>query len=422
MQELKIRNTCRLCGSRDMEIAFSLKASPIADAFVHQMDAPKQELYPLDLCFCNDCGHLQLIDVINPQILFKEYFFVTSSSLGLVGHFENYADNLIKQLNPTPGSLVIDIGSNDGTLLQFFKKFGMNVLGIDPAENIAEKANSQGIETIPSFFTTELAGSVKTKYGCAAIITANNVFAHADDMGAMAAGISLLLAEDGVFVFEVSYLVHIIERMLFDTIYHEHLCYHSVKPLVLFFKKYGMELIEVKYAETKGGSLHGMAQLKNGPKAISANVDELVRMEEQKGYDKINVYQRFYQAIEDVKKQLKNMLLKIKSRGESMAGYGSSQTCTTLSCHFEINVFFDFIADDNPDKHGLFSPGDHIPILPSNTLYEKNPDYVIILAWQYASPIIKRHETFIMNGGKFIVPLPTPLVVSKDNLDVWKNK
>ncbi|MBT3361718.1 MAG: methyltransferase domain-containing protein, partial [Rhodospirillales bacterium] len=265
-QPLRRRTTCRLCGDGDLEKVLALTPTPPANAFVSDDQlSEEQPVFPLDLFMCRACAHVQMLDVVDPAVLFENYVYVSGTSPVFVRHFEDYATTLIDRFDPPAGSLVVDIGSNDGTLLRFFQNAGLSGLGIDPAKGIARKATADGIETWGTFFDGEVARQIAAQKGTASIVTANNVFAHADDLGGIVDGVRHLLAPDGVFVFEVSYLVDVYENTLFDTIYHEHLAYHSVKPLARFFEARGMRLIEASRVDTHGGSLRAIAALADGP-------------------------------------------------------------------------------------------------------------------------------------------------------------
>ncbi|MBC8232336.1 methyltransferase domain-containing protein [bacterium] len=401
------RDNCRLCGGHNLELVLQLAPAPIADDYVSAARVGEvQETYPLDLYLCRTCGHAQLLNVVNPEVLFGEYVYLTSVSIGLVEHFRRYADALMCRVNLPQGAFVVDIGSNDGSLLRFFQERGMRVLGIDPAREIARQATESGIETLPTYFTSELACKIKQKYGPAAIVTANNVFAHIDNLGDVVEGVRELLASDGVFVFEVSYLVDIIQKTLFDTIYHEHLCYHAVKPLNSFFSRHGMQFIDVQRIPTKGGSLHGTVQLSGGSRPVSPSVGELIALESSLGLDCPEPFKTLATKLDRLKAQLLNLLSDLKSQGKTIAGYGASATVTTLIYHFGIGDMLNFIVDDNPRKQGTFSPGYHIPVLHPRAIYEQKADYVLILAWNYVEPIMKKHEFFLKKGGHFIIPMP----------------
>jgi SAM-dependent methyltransferase len=406
------RNTCRLCDGHELELALHLDPTPIADDYVSvERLAMVQETYPLDLFLCRTCGHVQLLDVVDPEVLFGDYVYVTSISLGLVEHFRRYADDVLRRIIPPVGAFVVEIGSNDGTLLKFFQDRGMCALGIDPARGIARKATESGIETLPTFFTSELARKIRLERGAATIVCANNVFAHGDNLADMVEGVRELLAPDAVFVFEVSYLVDIVQKMLFDTIYHEHLCYHSVKPLDRFFRRHGMELIDIERIASKGGSLRATVQLTGGPRAMSPKIEELIALEASLGLDRVETFRAFAAKIESVKTQLLELLHDLKSQGRTIVGYGASATVTTLIYHFELSDKLSFIVDDNPTKQNSFSPGHHIPVLSPQAIYERKPEYVLILAWQYAEPIKEKHHAFLEQGGHFIVPLPRVEVI-----------
>ncbi len=388
-----------------MEKVFSLTPTPPANAFVPlEKTGSAQEKFPLDLHFCNDCKHLQLVNVVSPDVLFRDYVYVSGTSPVFVKHFENYATSVINDYDLKHEDLVIDIGSNDGTLLSFFQKAGMRVLGIDPAVEIAKEATKRGIDTIAGFIDKDLAKSIASKHGKAKIITANNVFAHIDDLDSVIESVKIMLSNDGFFVFEVSYLVDVYEKTLFDTIYHEHLSYHSVTALKSFFAKHGMSLADVKRIDTHGGSIRGYARI-NG--TSSRNVSSLIDYESRIGLDKAETFVKYADKIDALGKQLKTKLEEIKKSGKTIAAYGAPAKATTLMYHFGITGdLIDFVVDDSPLKAGLYTPGLYIPVVGSDEIYKKMPDYMLILAWNFADSIIKNHEKYRANGGKFIIPLP----------------
>lgn len=402
------RKDCRLCGSLALKNVLSLTPTPPANSFVPKSKLfEAQETFPLDLFICSNCSHIQLLDVVDPKILFENYVYVSGTSPSFVKHFEKYAQSISATYAKGSTSLIVDIGSNDGTLLKFFKDYGFNVLGIDPAKEIAKEANQKGIPTIDDFFTQEIAYSVHEKHGPAQIICANNMFAHSDNLNAIANGIKILLADDGVFVFEVSYLVDVISKTLFDTIYHEHVSYHSVKPLVSFFQKHGMELIESVRIPTHGGSIRGVAQKKLGHRKVGLSVKQCLAEEERLQLDLSETFVNFGLKINSLKKVLIETLTLLKRKGKRIAGYGAPAKATTLMYHFDIDSeLIDFIIDDSPIKQNLYSPGLHVPVLPASAIESTQPDYLIILAWNFAEPIISNLGAFHNRGGRFIIPLP----------------
>ena len=402
------RSTCRLCGGGRLTAVLSLEPTPPANAFVALSEAAtEQERFPLDVFFCEDCAHVQLLDVVDPRVLFENYVYVSGTSPVFVKHFEDYAEQVLKRFQAAGGGLVVDIGSNDGTLLGVFQRAGWRVLGVDPARQIARAATQSGIETIDEFFTPDLGRAIRDDRGPADIVTANNVFAHIDDLAGVAEGIRELLADDGIFVFEVSYLADVFEKTLFDTIYHEHLAYHSVKPLRGFFARHGMEMIEALRVDSHGGSLRGFVQRKGGHRRIGASVTEMAAREERLGLDRAETFHAFAARVEALKIEFSGLLRRLKTEGRSIAGYGAPAKATTLMYHFGIDrELIDFIVDDSPLKQGLLTPGLHIPVLATGAISERGPDVLVILAWNFAASIIARHAAFRDAGGRFLTPLP----------------
>lgn len=404
-QDHYLRSDCRLCGSRNVAKVFQLEPTPPANAFLSRENLQEEKKYPLDLYFCRQCTHLQLLDVVNPEILFRNYVYVSGTSPVFVEHFRRYSEYLEK-FGATSG-FAFEIGSNDGTLLKFFQKKGMKVLGVDPATKIAAEATANGIPTLPLFFNEGVAKEVEQTHGKAKVILANNVFAHIDDLSSIAKGVERLLADDGVFAFEVSYLVDVLQKTLFDTIYHEHLCYHAVAPLIPFLEKHGLEMIDATQVDSHGGSLRAIAQKKGGPHKRQYSVDKLLNLELTLGLQNAETYEKFAKDISDLGQKLSTRLKQIKSSGKKIAGFGAPAKATTLMHHFHLGSdLIDFIVDDSPWKQNLYSPGTHIPVVSSEEIYKKNPDFLLVLAWNFADPIMKKHQKFLDQGGHFIVPLP----------------
>ncbi|HXA46506.1 MAG TPA: class I SAM-dependent methyltransferase, partial [Burkholderiaceae bacterium] len=284
MKNCRHRSDCRLCGSTDFELVLPIRPSAIGDAFV-PADALSevQDLYPLATYLCLGCGHLQNLDIVDPEVLFRNYSYRTSSSTGLVSHFQQYAHSVIQGLNIPAGSLVVEIGSNDGSLLKAYKALGMQVQGVDPAQSIAAAASAEGVPTIADFFSTNIARDIIAEKGHATLMCANNVFAHADNIEDIVKGIRSLLAPDGVFVFEVSYVLDMVDGMVFDTIYHEHLSHHSLTPLERFFNKLDMSLFDVQRVATKGGSIRGFAQpVSSGRRPRTARLSAMFEEEQRR--------------------------------------------------------------------------------------------------------------------------------------------
>ena len=401
------RKNCRLCGSKNMEMVLHLAPTPSGDAYVTaEKLQEKQELYPLDVMLCRDCGHSQLSVVVDPEILYKNYIYTTSISLGLSEHFKEYAKSELEKIKPAKGAFVLDIGSNDGTLLVHFKSYGLRVLGVDPAPAVNAIAKGRGVETLTGYFTSQLAEKIKKDKGPASIITANNVFANIDDLSNIMKGIKNLLDDDGVFILETSYLLPVIQKLLIETVFHEHISYFSVKPLRLFFKNYDMDLFDVEMVPTKGGSIRCCVQHAGGKRPMSDSVEEIIFIEEENNIHKKEGFEKLDSRINSVKSELISMLRELSRKGEKIAGYGASVGVTTLIYFFDVRQYIEYLIDDNPVRHNRFSPGYHIPVLSSDAIYEKRPDYIVIFAWGYADTIIKKNRKFTDNGGHFIIPLP----------------
>jgi SAM-dependent methyltransferase len=407
------RTTCRLCGGVNLTRVLALPATPPANAFVpREKLSDAQASFPLDVYFCETCGHLQLLDVVDPEILFRDYVYVSGTSPSFVRHFEAYAQDCIARFTPMRGGLALDIGSNDGSLLQFFKVAGMEVLGIDPARKIAAVATARGLETWPEFLNADVARRVLHEKGSASIITANNVFAHVDDLPGLTDCIRDLLADEGVYIFEVSYAADVHANVLFDTIYHEHLDYHTVAPLVPFFAAHGLELFAARRVNTHGGSLRGYVQRAGGPHQADGSVQVLIDDERAHNLGKVSGWTEFAERIDRLGKELTSLLCDLKGQGKRIAGFGAPAKATTLMYRFGLGSdVIDYIIDDSPLKQGLFTPGKHVPVVAEDHLAASWPDYLVVLAWNFADPIIANHREYLDKGGHFIVPLPELRIV-----------
>lgn len=401
------RNCCRLCSSNELSLILKLAPCPPVDAFTLITEKPlTEEYFPMDLYLCNSCGHAQLLDVVSPAVLFGNYIYTTTSSPGLVEYFRVYAEQTAAFLNLTAGAKAIDIGSNDGTLLRFLKGLGMEVLGVDPAKNIADSATASGIPTIAKFLTKATSAEIQVSWGKADLVTANNVFAHSDDLADMLEGARDLLKPEGTFVFEVSYLLDLVQGKVFDFIYHEHLSHHSVKPLKLFLHSHGMKLLHVQRNQSKGGSIRCFAKLAAAGGEETPSVNELILLEESSGLYALSTYESLTAEISAIGHALRERLIQLHARGASIAAYGASATGTVLLHHFDVGKFVNYIIDDNPDRQGRLSPGHKIPVVSSDVLTSNPPDCVLILAWRFARQIIEKHAGFSSSGGHFIIPLP----------------
>jgi len=402
------RSTCRLCDSPKLERVLHLQPSPPANAWCAKERLQEQQAsYPLDIYKCAVCHHVQLVDVLDPLALFGDYVYVSGTSPIFVTHLQQLARHLCERFHLGAEDFVLEIGSNDGTLLKEVQQLGPQVLGIDPAGKIAAQAVREGVPTWPRFFDAGLVPEIRSRFGPAAIVVANNVFAHIDDLRGCAHSVRAALADDGVFVFEVSYLSDVIRDGLFDTIYHEHLSYHSLLALRPFFASLEMELFDAERVNTHGGSLRCFVQKNGGSHHATGAVDKLIEQELRDGLDSVARFDIFAREIANKKKALRERLLQLKAMGKRIAGFGAPAKATTLMHHFSIGAdILDFIVDDSPWKQGLYSPGFHVPVLPAAAIAERKPNYLLILAWNFADSIIAKNKGFLDGGGRFIIPLP----------------
>ncbi len=402
--------TCRLCGARAFEEVISFGETPFANNFLLPEEVGTEEPFaPLEVVRCVSCFSVQLRHTVDPRALFENYLYVSGTSPSFRKHFEDYAKQVLQKLELNSKDLVIDVGSNDGVLLKAFKDHGVDVLGIEPAKNIAADANAAGLETVNAFLTPALASSLAQKRH-ARVVTANNVFAHTDDLRGFAESVRTLLSDDGVFVFEVQYLKDLIEKNLFDIVYHEHIFYHHLAPLQHFFAGLDMEIFDVERIAVHGGSVRVWVQKKGGACQVSETLATLLQGEAHLNTSPI--YEQFRASILANKAALSEVMNRIKMNGGRIAGYGAPAKATTFSYAFGLtHADIDFIVDDSPLKQGRVMPGTHIPIVARDELYARKPDYCLLLAWNFALPIMEATKRFAEGGGKYILPVPRPEIL-----------
>lgn len=401
------RKTCRLCGGNRLDLVLQLRPTPLEDDYRKADRLAPQKAYPLDLACCADCGHVFLLDVVDAGKIYSEYLYVTQTSLGLGEHYDRYAASVIGKLSLPAGAFMVEFGSNDGTMLRAFQKRGLKVLGVDPAAPIARAATAAGAETVADFFTAALARKIKTERGPAALVAANMVFANIDNLDDIAAALAELLAADGVFVCETGYLLDNIKNLVFDNVYHEHLAYHSVKPLQRFFAKHGLEIFAAEAVDSKGGSVRFFVQRKGAKRPVEPSVDAFIAREDAAGIHSAAPYAMLAEKLDETRARLHELLGGFKRQGTRIAGFGASHSVTTLVHHFELAPFLEFIVDDNPRKQDTFMPGFHTPVFHPKALAERKADYAVILPWRFSRPIRERHAEFARAGGRFVAVLPT---------------
>lgn len=403
--QLEYINICLLCENQNFSTVFNFKNTPLANELSEYKDLIVDDLFPLCLKVCNNCKNYQLSHVIDPVRLFRDYLYVSGTSSATQKYAENYAKHTIQKFSLKEKSRILDIGSNDGTYLKYFEELGMIVRGVDPAREIVNKAQKNGITTTPSFFNTQYVNLMLESYALFDVIISNNTFAHIKNLSEVVEGIYKLLEPDGLFIFENSYLLDIIENNLWDTIYHEHIFTHSLIPLVKFFNKFGMKIIDVERTENQGGSIRVYCAKKASIHKVSENALKHIENEKNKPTE-------FFKEFEtNILKSIKNIDNALRSlSGKTIDIFGFPAKTTTLLYSLNDNwnstkSLFRNVYDDAPLKQNKYTPGMHLPILPSSKLIENNPDYLFIGAWNFADSIMKKCRE---NGykGKFIIPLP----------------
>jgi SAM-dependent methyltransferase len=406
---------CRLCGSADLTEVFKLVPTPTGDSYLPAEKRPETlDSFPLDLFQCRRCGHAQLGALVDPAEIYANYLYTTSVSLGLTEHFRAYADTACTKLALRPGSLVIDIGSNDGTLLRAFQAKGMRVLGVDPARNIARRATESGIPTLNAFFTPEIAARLVREHGHAALVIANNVVANVADPRELVRGIEILLADDGAFVWETGYVRYLTEDCVIDNIHHEHIDYYAVRPLVEFYRSFGLELFDVEVTASKGSSLRCFVRRANRDRTVSPAIATIIEREESCGYFDPTIYRRLTERLEGIRDDICRKIDAWRSAGKTVAGYGAAIGSTTMLYHLGLGTRIGYLVDDNPGRHGLLSPGFALPVRsPDELSMARRPDYMLILAWRYAAPIIARNQAYLQQGGTFVRILPQIELVTR---------
>lgn len=405
--------SCRMCQSKDLSKFLDLGFTPPADQFKRYDQLKELEsYYPLEACLCKGCGLIQLNYVVSPEVLYRnDYPYESSTTETGQKHWSCFAKNVIKKLKLNTDDLVVDIGSNVGVLLGEFKKLGSSVYGVDPAANIVMIARERGIDTICDFFNEESVRQILSAKGQASIITGTNVFAHIDDLHTLMNNVLLLLKKDGAFIFEAPYFVNLVKHLEYDTIYHEHLSYLSVKPLIPFLSKYDMEIFDIEQVDIHGGSFRVYIGHKN-QHGISPIVSELVKEEERLKLYSLDTLNKFAVDVANNRKELTWLLHSLKHQGKSIVGVSAPAKGMTLLNYCRIGSdILDVVTEKSKLKIGRVTPGMHIPVVPDSYLLEKQPDYALLLAWNFAEEIMNNLSDYKKKGGKFIIPIPTPRIV-----------
>jgi len=404
---------CRGCGKENLKIFLDLGKIPLVDRFKSKQELSKKEnFFPLNVCICTFCKFVQLGYVLPPKVMFNsKYAYESSTTQFRTKVYFDMAKDLCKRFKLKPNSLVIDIGSNIGVLLKSFKKQKMKVLGIDPSSNIAKMAINSGIDTLIKFFNPKLASKIVKEYGKASIITATNVFAHVDDLTSFMNGCKILLEDEGVFVFQSPYLYHLIKNNEFDTIYHEHVSYLSITPLIPFFEKFDLEIFDVEENKIDGGSIRCYIG-KKGLRPVSSKIKKYVNLEKKSGIHTMKRLKKFSSEVTKQKKELVTLLKKIKQKNKRIIVISAPAKGTVMLNYCQINEkIIDYATEKSSIKIGKYMPGTKILVVHDDFLDDDSPDYALLLAWNFADEIMNNLKDFKKKGGKFIIPIPHPKII-----------
>lgn len=405
-------SSCIVCGGAEVEEFLDLGETALANKFLtrDELSLPEPK-YPLVVAFCRVCGHVQLTRPVPPSAMFEDYLYVSSASQTLVDHFEDLSATVVQRYRPGGGELVVDIGCNDGALLQAFRRRGVRTLGVDPAANLAELARGSGVERYVGFFDSRSARTIAERWGRAAVITATNTFPHIPDLPDFVDGIRHVLAPDGVFVIEAHYLLDVLHQVAFDTIYHEHVSYWALGPMRRLFENNGMRIVDAERIPLHHGQLRVFVQHQDRGE-VRPSVERLLQAEWEEGLDRLDTYRRFADETFRIKRELHQAVSELRSRGSRVVGYGAPAKGNTLLSFLEIGPgMIDYIVDRSPLKQGRFTPGLHIPVVDPGRLLTDQPEYVLLLAWNFMDEVLEQQAEYRRRGGKFILPVPRLQVV-----------
>ena len=409
-----IKKKCRLCSSKNLFKFLNLGLHPPSDQFKKKNDLQNPTLfYPLEVCSCIKCGFKQLSYVVDPQILYQQNY-PYESSLTREGkkHYGEFSDSIVKDFNLLKNDLVVDIGSNTGVLLRAFKNRKMKVIGVDPASNICRIANRSGIKTINSFFNLKVVNRINKQYGKAKVITGTNVFAHVDNLHTFVKNIKKLIhKKKGIFVIEAPHFLHLIKNLEYDTIYHEHLSYITVKPLINFFKRFGLEIINIQQRDIHGGSIRIFVSYKGNYK-INNSVLKICKIENKAKLNSKKILIDFQRKVQKNRFEIISLLTKFKRNNKRIVALSAPAKGMTFLNYCKIDSdYLDYATEKSAIKQGLYLPGVNIPVYSDDKILRTKPDYALLLAWNFSKEIIKNNLKYRKTGGKFIIPIPRNKII-----------
>jgi SAM-dependent methyltransferase len=395
-----------------VEVVLSLGEQPLANALLttEQLDEPEPR-YPLELAFCPRCFLAQITFSVSPEELFVEYPYFSSYADAVTANAKELTNRVVDERGLGGNSLVVEVASNDGYLLQHYVAFGIPVLGIDPAENVVGEAAARGVPTVCAFFGEDLARELRDQGRRADVLHANNVLAHVPDVNGFISGMSRLLADDGVAIVETPYVRDLVDKLEFDTVYHEHLFYYSLTSLSALLNRHGLEVVDVERIPIHGGSLRAYAA-RSGAAAIAPAVDDLLGEERALGMGQIGYFEGFAARVKELCRKLVALLDQLSTDGARVAAYGAAAKGTVLLNAAGVDAErIEFVADKNPHKQGHYMPGVHVPVVDPEVITVRMPDYLLLLAWNFAEEVMKQQSDYAARGGRFIVPIPEPTIV-----------
>jgi len=408
---------CSFCEKSDLHEIIDFGKVALAGGFIKKNEIKNEPKFTLRVFFCVNCYAVQIIDKVDQDLLFKNYYYFSSFINTLKTHFEDYASYVVERFIEVPNnSTVVEFGCNDGVLLNpLSKKNIKNLIGVDPATNIVNQIKIKNVNIINNFFNVEIANQISDKYDKADLILANNVFAHIPDIRGTTLAVKNLLKKNGVFVFEVHYLEKIIGELQYDMIYHEHLYYYSLISLENFFSKYNLKIFDIKNIQTHGGSIRFYVSNTDSihAKNITNDVKKMRDKEIKNGFNNLEIYKSFSKSVSLLKTELVSLIIDLRKKNKVIAGYGASGRANTVLQYLNITEdSISYMIDDSPEKIGLYTPGSNLEIKPRSILLSNNPpDYVIVFAWSFLDEIMKKNLEYLSNGGRFILPFPKIKIV-----------
>ena len=399
------RTTCRTCGSDQLTLLVDYGNMPLAGGFLTRDELSRQAAFPLRLARCADCTLMQILDVVPPAHIFTQYSYVSSTTRTLIDHFAEMGREIVAG-ERAAGRLVVEFGCNDGILLQPMRDAGARVVGVDPSDVALRASQEGGWPLVQAYFDDTTAGRVKAEHGPARIVTGNNVFAHVDDLHAIVRGVTTLLEDEGVFIFEVQYQGDLLALVQYDTVYHEHTCYHSLIALARLLSAHGLRIVDVKRIPIHAGSIRVTAARAGTARQPAPIVAEM--LEAERGWN----VDRFGEQVEARRQSLRHLVTDLRRAGRRVVGYGAAGRSTILLNYCGLGSdLVEYVLDMSPLRSGKYVPGVSIPIVPPEVFHANPPDYAIMTAWNYEPEIVRKEQAFLSNGGRFIVPLPEVRIV-----------